>query len=108
MNSKRKGKVGELEWAEYLRNHGFEARRGQQFSGGNDNPDVMSNIPNIHFEVKRVESLNVDKAMKQAVNDAGDKIPVVAHRKNNQDWLITMPAEAFLQYVELANYNKVL
>lgn len=36
MNSRQKGKVGEREFASLLREHGFDARRGQQFSGGAD------------------------------------------------------------------------
>ena len=43
MNSRAgKGKVGEREFAELLRAHGFDARRGQQFAGGADSPDVVS------------------------------------------------------------------
>ena len=108
INSRTKGKVGEREFAKFLRDRGFQARRGQQFSGGNTSPDVISNIPNIHWEIKRVQNLNIDKAMAQAIKDADGKIPVVAHRKNNKDWLITISADAFLHYVELSNYNKVL
>lgn len=108
MNSKVKGKVGEREFAEFLRNHGFEARRGQQFSGSPESPDVISNIPNIHWEVKRVERLNIEKAMKQAITDAGTLQPVVAHRRNLGEWMVTMKAEDFLKYVELASYNKPL
>ena len=33
MNSKHKGKRGELEVAAILREHGYDARRGQQYSG---------------------------------------------------------------------------
>ena len=36
MNSRRKGKVGEREFAALLRENGFDARRGQQFSGSPD------------------------------------------------------------------------
>ena len=34
MNSRNKGKRGEREFAALLREHGFDARRGQQFAGG--------------------------------------------------------------------------
>ena len=33
MNSRQKGKRGELELAKVLREHGYETRRGQQYSG---------------------------------------------------------------------------
>jgi len=95
-NSRAKGCVGEREWAKFLKDHGFEARRGQQFSGANGDADVISNLP-IHWEVKRVEKLVLDNAMEQAIADAKENMPVVAHRKNNKKWLCTLRAEDFLR-----------
>ena len=69
INSRAKGKDGELEFAEYLRLAGFEARRGQQFHGGGDSPDVVTSIPGVHFEVKRVEAGNPYKWLLQAELD---------------------------------------
>jgi Holliday junction resolvase len=98
-NSRQKGARGEREWRDQLRAAGYTARRGQQFSGGTDSPDVICEELGavIHFEVKRVESLNVHRAMEQADNDADGKIPVVAHKRNGAPWLVTMPAEAFFE-----------
>lgn len=89
MKSKRKGKSGELEAAKELaRLFGCEARRGQQFSGGDDSPDVKHNIPGIQIEVKRTESLRIYDAIEQAASDAGQaKVPVVLHRRNKKPWL---------------------
>ena len=57
MNSKQKGKRGELELAKKLQEYGFEARRGQQYSGiGGD--DVVG-LEGVHIECKRVEPLGV-------------------------------------------------
>lgn len=96
MNSRRKGKRGELELANELKKYGYEARRGQQYSGANGDPDVIG-LPGIHIECKRVESLNIYKAYEQAVRDAGDSLtPVVMHRKNNKPWLVTCNLEDFL------------
>lgn len=93
-NSRQKGARGEREWAAYLRDLGFgDARRGQQFSGSPDSPDVAGGIPCTHPEVKRVERLNLHDAMKQAVADAGDAIPYVAHRRNRDVWLVTLRAD---------------
>ena len=39
-NSRRKGKEGELEVARILRDHGYDSRRGVQYSGSPDSPDV--------------------------------------------------------------------
>ncbi len=91
INSNNKGKVGEREFANLLKEHGYEsARRTQQYSGTEGTSDVTcENLPH-HFEVKRNERLNVSKAMKQAIDDSNGILPVVAHRKNYEDWLITM------------------
>ena len=97
MNSKAKGGRGEREWAAYCRDHGFtEAHRGQQFKGGFDSPDVTG-LPFIHQEVKRVEKLNVSNAMRQSERDSeGKAIPIVAHRRNREEWLVTMKAEDWM------------
>lgn len=87
VNSRQKGARGEREFAEYLRAHGHDARRGQQFAGGPESPDVVSNLP-FHWEVKRVEALQLYPALAQAIRDAKDgTVPVVAHRKNGQEWV---------------------
>ena len=96
MNSRDKGKRGELELAKVLREYGFEARRGVQYKGGEDSPDVVG-IPGVHIECKRVERLNIDDAMEQSVRDSGEELPVVVHRKNRKSWLVTMRLEDFLR-----------
>lgn len=95
INGKQKGKRGELELAEILRGYGYDARRGQQYCGASGDADVIG-LPGIHIECKRVESLNIEKAMEQARHDAGDKMPVVMHRKNGKKWLVTMDLDNFM------------
>lgn len=96
MNSRSKGKRGELEWAAYLRDRGYMARRGQQFCGGPDSPDVVCEDLPLHWEVKRVQNLNLRAALLQAVTEAPeDKVPVVAHRRDREQWLITLRADDF-------------
>lgn len=91
MNSRNKGARGERELADKLRSFGYEARRGQQFSGANGDPDVVG-LPGIHIECKRVEKLNIDNAIEQSIRDARyGEMPAVFHRKNNKQWLVTMP-----------------
>lgn len=92
MNSRQKGKRGELEFSRLCREHGYETRRGQQYCGANGDADVVG-LPGIHIEVKRVEKLNIEDAMAQARRDAKGKIPIVAHRRNNKVWKITMDAK---------------
>ena len=86
--SRDKGKRGELEISSELRRlFGVEARRGVQYCGGADSPDVVVDLP-IHCEVKRTERLSLYPAMRQAVGDAGvGKVPIVFHRQNREEWL---------------------
>ena len=108
MNSRDKGKRGELELAAYLREHGFEARRGQQFSGAAGDADVVHSIRGVHIECKRVERLDLDGAVAQATRDAGatSKIPVVMHRKNRTPWLATLPLADLLNFIKEARNGR--
>lgn len=99
INSKRKGKTGELEFARLCRSYGYDARRSQQYCGVNGDADVTG-LPGIHVEVKRVERLQLSDAMSQSISDAKPgEIPIVAHRKNHEDWLITMRASDWFDTV---------
>ena len=98
MNSRAKGKVGEREFAALLRAEGFDARRGQQFSGGADSPDVVSDALGwLHIEVKRTQALNLADACAQAEGDSAGKPWIVAHRRNHAPWLVTLTAETFFR-----------
>src|SRR5437764_93050 len=100
MNSREKGKRGERQWRDELRAQGYAARRGQQFSGSPDSPDVVcEELRWIHFEVKAVERLNIEDAMDQARRDSAEKIPIVAHRRSFRPWLVTMTAEVFFKFL---------
>lgn len=102
VNSKRKGKNGELELAAYLRDAGFEARRSVQYSGDHEDADadLISTLP-VHVEVKRVEALNLGEAYAQACRDSGTngKPPAVFHRKNRKPWMVSLSLEHFLALV---------
>ena len=100
MNSNRKGKDGEREIAQYLRAHGLPARRGVQYQGSPDSPDVIG-LEGYHIEVKRVENLNLENAMAQSIRDAGvGEIPVVFHRRNRTPWKCTLLLDDFMKIIE--------
>jgi Holliday junction resolvase len=100
--SRNKGKVGEREAAELLRNYGFDARRGVQFQGGPDSPDVVG-LPGHHIEVKRCEALSVYTALEQATADRAEGlVPVVLHRRNNRQWIAVLNATDYLMLVRRA------
>ena len=97
-NSRAKGARGEREWAGYCRDHGYEnVRRTVQYCGKTGEASDCIGLPGLHQEVKRVERLNLDEAMEQAVRDSRTEesglLPIVAHRKNKKEWLVTMRAE---------------
>ena len=100
INSKKKGNKGEREFASLCREYGFiETRRGQQYCGI-EGKDIVG-LPGYHVEVKRVERLNISKAMEQAERDAGkEEVPIVAHRKNYEKWKITINARDFLRLIK--------
>ena len=88
INSRSKGCRGEREAAaELSRLFGVEARRGRQYCGSPEAPDIKTELDGIHFEVKRCERLRLYEAVNQAVEDAGGNIPVVLHKANRREWL---------------------
>lgn len=119
INSKKKGAKGELELSNILKEFGFNTRRAQQFCGNTGEACDVIGLPNIHIECKRVENLNVDKAMEQAINDCSEynaknadrkeeeRLPAVFHRKNNKGWLVTLCLENFIKiYTGEVQYEK--
>ena len=96
INSRDKGARFEREVAAWFRDTLLDpdARRGQQFAGGTDSPDVvLPNMEWLHIEAKHVEKLNIYNAMKQSKGDCGSgKIPTVFMRKNGEEMLVVLPA----------------
>ena len=103
--SRRKGARGEREFAAILTAEGFDARRGLQHRGGPDSPDVIvPSLPSIHFEAKRTERLSLYDAIAQARRDAGDKLPIVAHRRNASEWVAILTLTDLLAIIHESSY----
>lgn len=108
LNSCRKGKTAEREFANLLTSMQLAARRGQQFSGGTDSPDVIcTELPDIHFEVKRVQAGNPYVWLNQATRDADHKVPIVAHRRNGQPWIAIVPMGFLLALLKERELNSL-
>lgn len=108
INSREKGAAGERELANKLKDCGFNSRRGQQYCGTSGDADVIG-IPGIHIECKRVEKLNIDKALEQSYKDAKqNEIPVVIHRKNRKGWKVTLSLENFLYLFGLIKTRRLV
>ena len=108
-NGKQKGKRGELELSAFLREHGFsEARRGQQFKGSPDSPDVVG-LPGHHVECKRVETLRLHTALAQAQKDAGPSdTPLVAFKANHKPWVAILHLDDYLLMVRELEYLRAV
>jgi hypothetical protein len=94
-----KGKRGEREVAAILRDHGYSGKRGVQYHGGPESPDVIG-LPGIHIEVKRVERLDLKAAYNQSRDDSDGDIPIVVHRKSREPWMVTLSFEDFLDILK--------
>lgn len=105
LNSKAKGKRGELLACQALRDElGIAAARSQQFCGKAGAADLQTELERVHWEVKHTERLNLYDAIEQAQADCGDKIPVVLHRRNRGEWLAVVPLSRLRELVrEIAN-----
>ena len=101
MNSRRKGAAGEREFAAFCREHGYEAERTAQHCGKTGQAADVRGLPGIHIEVKRTETFSLYTAMEQAKRDNHGKIiPIVAHRRNRQEWVIVMEAKDWFKFYE--------
>jgi len=101
INSKQKGKTGELEASKLLKDYGFvRARRGQQYSGvaveGQMGGEDVVNVPGYFIEVKSWgESLkykDLRKVMDRAEEDAKEsgRKPMIIHKGNTSYWMISL------------------
>ena len=88
--SRQKGKRGEREAAAELGAIlGVTARRGVQYQGGPDSPDVVLEGVPIHVEAKRTERLSLWAAIEQAKADAPTgSVPIVWHKANRRESVV--------------------
>lgn len=104
MNVKQKGSAGERELARILRGYGYDTRRGLQYQGGQIEADVIG-LPGLHIECKRVQGLDLNKAMAQSLRDAAEEeIPVVIHRENRRPWYITLRLGDLIEIGSIGGY----
>lgn len=101
LNSRAKGKRGELELVHLLQERGFCCERNleQTRGGGSD----ISGLP-ISLEVKRREKLALTAWWQQTAQQAesDEKPPVLAYRTNGTEWtfLVGMSLDELTKYME--------
>jgi Holliday junction resolvase len=98
INSREKGKRFERKLASILKkDYGYDCRRGQQYCGANGDADVIG-LPGIHIEAKHQEKMQLYDWINQAKRDAKDGLlPVVFHKKNNCEILVSMTLDTFMK-----------
>jgi len=117
INVRAKGKKGEYEWRDIInKTFGTHYARTPLSGGLELKGDLLKKYgapktiaDEFHYEVKRVEKLNIHDAVRQAIRDARPPlIPCVPFRKSHEDWLICLRADDFLNIlVELGELRKL-
>jgi hypothetical protein len=102
-SSREKGKRGEREVAEILRDFGFRAHRD-----GRLDEDVVHDVEGYHFEAKRRETLALPAWRRQAEADAGRRVPVVATRRNREPWYADLPLERLVRLLAIERDARAL
>ena len=104
MNSRRKGKTGELSLVRKLKEYGYDVRRSQQYAGANNDADVVG-IDGLHIEVKycaQGHGMTYDW-IDQAKRDSKEtEIAAVFHKKvskeyRGNEWLVTLTLDDFMK-----------
>lgn len=98
--SKEKGARFERTLARKIREYGYEARRTAQYCGNTGDASDVVGLPFLHIEAKHQEAMRLYEWMAQAKRDAaagGENLPVVFHKKNNAEILVTMEFDSFMQ-----------
>ena len=98
MNSKSKGKRGELDLVEALRHAGYaNARRSAQYCGNTgDAPDIVG-VDGLHIECKRREQIQDEVFIQQAEREAKKGlIPVVMYRRSREKWKVCIRLDLFM------------
>ena len=98
--SRRKGERGERAVVEMAKAHGFTAVRARS-GAGQELSDIVG-IPGFVVESKWVERETVRAWFKQASENCGRDIPVVAHKRNHSPWLATLELEELLALIARA------
>lgn len=100
VNSKQKGARFERELAAKFREYGYvNSRRTAQYCGNTGEAADVEGLEYIHAEAKHQEQMRLYDWIEQAKRDSkgSEKLPVVFHKKNHHEILVSMPFDAFMQ-----------
>jgi len=111
VNSKQKGARFERELASKFRDYGYEdSRRTAQYCGNTGDASDVVGLPGIHVEAKHQERMSLYDWMDQAKRDSKGtgNLPVVFHRKNHAEILVTMQFDTFMELYKEYEISKAL
>ena len=101
---RRKGNEAERAVTHVLRDWGWKAVTSRSTNGTQDGMDVITDAP-VAIEVKNQVRLDLSAWVKQAGENAMDKIPVVWHKKKGEsspeNWYVTMEGVELLKLLDL-------
>lgn len=103
INSRSKGKRGELEVVHILRAHGW-TKAGRTSDGRTQSArgDIQHGPEACHIEVKLAEKLSVPAALDQLERDSDPlDMPVLIHRPSRHGWMATIALEDLLPLLAL-------
>lgn len=100
-SERTKGARGEREVADVLRSFGLPADRTVHNSGLYLRGD-LTGVEGYHVEVKRQETLRLPTWLRQAADECGDCVPVVAFRQNRGEWYATLPLRDLARLIATA------
>lgn len=109
INSKDKGKRFELQVAHLFKDKGYsDARRTAQYCGNTGLAGDVEGVPYLHIECKHQERMQLYEWIEQAKRDSSfnGKLPVVIHKRNNCEVLVTTTFENFIKLYKEYEINQ--
>lgn len=103
--SRNKGARGERLLVHFLQSLGIDCHRGYTFLKQSD----LTGIDGVHVECKMRESLNVRKALDQAIEEAEkrkDGLPTVFWKASRKEWVTVMRTEDWAKLYKMARRGK--
>lgn len=102
LDSREKGKRYEREIANWLKEHGYDARRTAQYCGNTGDASDVVGLPGIHIECKHVERANLHAWVDQAIRDSEGtgNLPCVFWKQNRMPQLVIMRRDDWLKLYE--------
>ena len=107
-NSRQKGKRGELDARDAVREHWFapDCIRSAQ-ANGKYGADLLNALPGGHVEVKRYAKIGALRFLDQARKDSREAFPVVLMREDGTTaWAVLFPIDMTDRFVQAYLLNK--